>query len=346
MPRAINRARDRAGTVVLPTIAGPSATPSARGNPYPGHLYNGDLKPGGGNATAQAQAMPTAPPATNGKPAMPAADKPTAKAARSAAFFDDQEPNESSYGRWLLKIGLVVVCLLAGASGGWLYRGIDPPATRAEDELAQIKEALQQERDKTENLNRELATAWRVLRAQAMELADKAAHDQELIELRQAPARTERQAVADLEALAQDRRRGREEPPVARVDATQGRDHAATAVLSDIPGPARRPAPNNLAAASVLDAVPVNPDATRLIERATLLLGQGNIGTARIVLESAAEAGNAPALFALAQTYDPISLAAWGTLGTQGDVAKARELYAKAFAGGVREARDRMNALP
>jgi TPR repeat protein len=79
--------------------------------------------------------------------------------------------------------------------------------------------------------------------------------------------------------------------------------------------------------------------------RASLLLSQGNVGTARIVLERAAETGSAPALFALAETYDPATLAAWGTFGTQGDVAKARELYAKAFASGVQEAGDRLNAL-
>jgi len=38
-------------------------------------------------------------------------------------------------------------------------------------------------------------------------------------------------------------------------------------------------------------------------------------------------------------------LSAWGTLGIQGDVAKARELYGKALASGVHEARDRLNAL-
>jgi len=88
-----------------------------------------------------------------------------------------------------------------------------------------------------------------------------------------------------------------------------------------------------------------DPELARLISRASLLLSQGNVGTARIVLERAAETGSAPALFALAETYDPATLAAWGTFGTQGDVAKARELYAKAFAGGVREAGDRLNAL-
>ena len=79
--------------------------------------------------------------------------------------------------------------------------------------------------------------------------------------------------------------------------------------------------------------------------RASLLRDQGNIGAARIVLERAAETGSASALFALAETYDPLSLSAWGTFGTRGDVAKAQELYASALAGGVQEARDRLNAL-
>lgn len=49
--------------------------------------------------------------------------------------------------------------------------------------------------------------------------------------------------------------------------------------------------------------------------------------------------------FALAETYDPTTLAAWGTFGRQGDVTKTREHCAKALAGGVLEAKDRLNAL-
>jgi hypothetical protein len=54
---------------------------------------------------------------------------------------------------------------------------------------------------------------------------------------------------------------------------------------------------------------------------------------------------SASAIFALAETYDPAVLSAWRTLGTQGDVAKAQDLYARALAAGVREAKDRLNAL-
>jgi hypothetical protein len=87
-------------------------------------------------------------------------------------------------------------------------------------------------------------------------------------------------------------------------------------------------------------------EAARLMTRANLLLSQGNVGAARVVLEHIAESGNASALFALAETYDPSVLSAWGTIGTKSDIAKARELYGRAFAGGVHEAKDRLSALP
>jgi hypothetical protein len=80
----------------------------------------------------------------------------------------------------------------------------------------------------------------------------------------------------------------------------------------------------------------------RLMSRASLLLSQGDIGAARVVLERAAETGNARALFALAETFDPVVLSAWGTLGTRGDAVRARELYAKALAGGIEEAQSRL----
>jgi predicted nucleic acid-binding Zn-ribbon protein len=88
-----------------------------------------------------------------------------------------------------------------------------------------------------------------------------------------------------------------------------------------------------------------NPEVVRLMARASALLTQGNIGAARIVLERAVEIGDAMASFALAETYDPNVLASWGTYGTRGDASKARELYAKATAGGIRGAKDRINAL-
>ena len=88
-----------------------------------------------------------------------------------------------------------------------------------------------------------------------------------------------------------------------------------------------------------------NPEATRLVARASALISQGDIGAARTVLARAVDTGSAEASFMLAETYDPRVLSAWGTYGTRGEVTKARELYAKANAGGIREAKDRLRAL-
>ena len=79
--------------------------------------------------------------------------------------------------------------------------------------------------------------------------------------------------------------------------------------------------------------------------RAGVLLRRGDIGSARAALELAAEMGNAQASFALAETYDPLVLRKWGAYGTLGDPAKARDLYARAQAGGIKEASERVDAL-
>jgi TPR repeat protein len=119
-----------------------------------------------------------------------------------------------------------------------------------------------------------------------------------------------------------------------RVDATPDRGRSTTASPSDRPAsmPAAPDAPGNL-------------EAKRLTAQARLLLDQGNITAARNVLQRAAESGSALALFLLAETYDPASLSAWGIFGRRGSVTKARELYAKAVAGGVHEAKYRLSAL-
>ena len=49
--------------------------------------------------------------------------------------------------------------------------------------------------------------------------------------------------------------------------------------------------------------------------------------------------------FALAETYDPNMLAAWGTRGVTADPAKARALYQKAFDLGMARAQYRLDAL-
>jgi hypothetical protein len=451
MVRDIKRVRDR--VPVLPTMAAWPTAPEAPRNAELARSACRHATPGRGrNATASPPDRPaTAALPKSDKPATPARDKPST-AARSIApeAARPTAPREApadTRGAWRwLKIAAIAASVTAVAASGWLYRGEVAnvemtilPATQAGDDLAEVKQALQQERDKAEKLARELAAMWRALRSQAEALADNAAQNQELTDLRRALQESERQSEAYQELLAQERDRNRalDEQLAARRDATQGRGRNATASRSDTPYPARataidkpapallrtsdkpvpptvdkaatgvaRPtaleAPGNpeLARSTGGDATPVRgrevmanlsdtsgptqatatdksaaaplaasdkpmmptgdkpatmsarptepsgtPELARLMVRASLLLSQGNIGAARTVLERAAETGGAPALFALAETYDPVVLSEWGTVGTQGDVVKAEELYARALAGGVLEAKDRLDAL-
>ena len=86
-------------------------------------------------------------------------------------------------------------------------------------------------------------------------------------------------------------------------------------------------------------------EAGGLLARAKALVVQGNILAARGVLEPAAETGSAQTIFALAETYDPNVLATWRTRGTRGDATRARDLYARAYEGGIKAAKDRSNSL-
>ena len=131
------------------------------------------------------------------------------------------------------------------------------------------------------------------------------------------------------------------ESALRTIDGRVALQRAANSRIAEATQAAEAAAMEQPAAAEAQD----NPEAAKLIARASALLGQGNIGAARIVLERAAETGSAQASFMLAETYDPNILSAWGTYGTRGEATKARELYAKAHAGGIQEAKERFDAL-
>jgi hypothetical protein len=110
------------------------------------------------------------------------------------------------------------------------------------------------------------------------------------------------------------------EPPIASPAAASGR----------APVPASALSPREL---------------QRMIARASELLRLGDISGARLLLERASSAGEGRATFALAETYDPNVLARWGARGIRGDVAKAKELYARALSDGMSEATIRITDL-
>ena len=249
-------------------------------------------------------------------------------------------------------------------------------ASAAKDEAAGVKEAaersadeqrraLQQERDKTEKRAAELTEAKSSLEAQTKaKAADDVARDNQLATVRGELQKAKADATVALEALVAERTRTqRVEQQLASIQERTGpRDSRLPAAASSTVGqpsvvtPAAPEVPmkeptgeiklaTNLATGPAAAPEQGSPQAIRLIARANLLLEQGNIGAARNMLDRAAEMGSTEALFWLAETYDPLLLSARKTFGTQSDIAKARELYGKALAGGVSQAKTRLEAL-
>jgi len=83
-------------------------------------------------------------------------------------------------------------------------------------------------------------------------------------------------------------------------------------------------------------------DMERLAGKAAEAIRNGDIASARLVLEHAVRAGDATALYALAETYDPRVLVKLKVQGMQGEPETARQLYQRALDKGVEEARSRM----
>ncbi|MGY4496192.1 hypothetical protein ACVWYH_000119 [Bradyrhizobium sp. GM24.11] len=259
-------------------------------------------------------------------------------------------------------------------------------AAKASEEAAQLRQAAsdtaslgqsqQRERERAEQLSRDLAKASRELDTQT-KLASKASEEvarikqtgeRDSAELRSLLQRERERAEGlerDLASARQDNgalvantgsaasppattgKAVREEPLSAAARPIQNRPvqdrQAQDKQVQD------KPVQDQAIAARSQGDAQVNPNdgvqAAKLIVRASALLEQGNIGAARIVLERAAELGSAQASFVLAETYDPLILRNFGTYGTQGDPTKAQALYARAEAGGIKEAKARSEAL-
>src|SRR5262245_12577649 len=84
---------------------------------------------------------------------------------------------------------------------------------------------------------------------------------------------------------------------------------------------------------------------TLLMKRGEQFIAAGDVVTARIVFQRAAEAGDADAALALGATYDPIVLANLGVAGLGANVEKARIWYQKAENLGSTDATRRLAIL-
>jgi hypothetical protein len=212
----------------------------------------------------------------------------------------------------------------------------------AETATAELQRSLQQQRDEVRALESELANVRQSADAQvatARKTSEEAARTKHIETVMSDFAGTLRrqesgetvpnQAVDDAKAelrTSVHQKRGQPKGITPNVETTR-QSAGAGATVQSVSTEA-----NGSAAAG-------------LLARAKALVGQGSISAARDVLKRAAEAGSAQAIFALAETYDPNVLRTWRTRGTGGDATKARNLYAKAYSGGIKTAKDRSQAL-
>lgn len=98
------------------------------------------------------------------------------------------------------------------------------------------------------------------------------------------------------------------------------------------------------AAAPVVESSSGSPE-DRILARADALFRTGDVSGARLLLEHSLAAGNARAAFLLAETFDPQVLSTLRAVGIRGDAEKAKDLYARALALGIRQADERLQAL-
>ena len=138
--------------------------------------------------------------------------------------------------------------------------------------------------------------------------------------------------------------------PVDRASGETASQFTTGSVAADVP---RKPdAPAIIATARVPEPVLQKAPEVSQPSRADEVLAQaarriegGDIAGARELLSGAEVQSVGQASFALAETYDPNMLAAWGTRGAVADVARARALYAKALNLGVGKAMVRLEGL-
>ena len=208
---------------------------------------------------------------------------------------------------------------------------------------ADLRKSLQQEHERASRLEQDLATARQDVETQTA-LAAKASD--EAAQLRRA---TESSAAELRQSLEGDRAAQLERDlALARSVTPTPSMIPADQIITQHEAEAAKPVAAKEAAVADARASAQSEDATevtRLVAYARVLLGRGDIGSARIVLQRATEMGSAQASFTLAETYDPVILSKWGTYGTRGDAKRALDLYAQALAGGIKEAKERADAL-
>ncbi len=217
---------------------------------------------------------------------------------------------------------------------------------------AEQKLALASERDRTDALARELTSVRNELEAGNRQItalnALRALHSRE-------PAldRSQERMAESSSRASEGKGRSPEQISGKAVASTSGRSSVSELPRPEAPSAAREAAsdlvPKVAAGKERSTSASAAPrslvDEQRQLARATAFLGQADISGARLLLQHALERGSARAAFMLAETYDAHVLKSWRASGISGDRTKARELYERAQAGGIEDAKERIEAL-
>jgi hypothetical protein len=146
--------------------------------------------------------------------------------------------------------------------------------------------------------------------------------------------------LADLKTVPADPVRTADQSPESEAQLVKGN--------VEQPSPAPVDAEPPPLVAIIATARLIGPNQARidgLLSQAGERIESGDVAGAREMLAGADDGVQGAVSFALAETYDPNMLAAWGARGGDADAAKARALYQKAFGLGVARAQNRLDAL-
>jgi hypothetical protein len=218
---------------------------------------------------------------------------------------------------------------------------------------AEQKLALASERDRADALARELTSVRNELEAGNRQIAAlnalRALHSHE-----SAADHSQERMAESSSRTTEGKGRSPEQISAEAAASTSGQSSASELPRPEAQSTAREAASDSgpKVAAAIERSTPASAassrstvDEQRLLARANALLRQVDINGARLLLEYALERGSARAAFMLAETYDARVLRSWRALGVSGDLTTARELYARAQAGGIEDAKERIETL-
>ncbi len=217
---------------------------------------------------------------------------------------------------------------------------------------AEQKLTLASERDRADALTRELTSVRNELEAGNRQIA--ALNALHTLHSRESAVDSSQERMANSSSRTiEGKGRSPEQISGEAVASTSGRSSVSESPRPEAQSTAREAASDlgpkvamgTERSTSASAASPSLVDEQRLLARANALLRQGDISGTRLLLEHALERGSPRAAFMLAETYDARVLRSWRARGISGDLTKARELYERAQAGGIEDAKERIETL-